>query len=149
MNIRKATTGDIEPLAGLFDQYRVFYRKEPDPEGCRKFLADRLNNSESEIFLAETPEGEAVGFVQLYPLFSSTRMKRLWLLNDLYVQPQYRGKGISKMLIGRSKEFCRETGGCGLSLETEKTNDIGNNLYPATGFEVDDDHNYYFWPVTG
>lgn len=149
MNIRKATTGDIEPLAGLFDQYRVFYRKEPDPEGCRLFLTERIGNNESEIFLAETPQGDAIGFVQLYPLFSSTRMKRLWLLNDLYVAPEQRGKGISKLLINRSKELCHETGACGLSLETEKANEIGNNLYPATGFEVDNDHNYYFWAVTG
>jgi len=148
MNIRKATLDDIEPLADLFDQYRVFYRKDPDPDGCRKFLSERISNKESEIFLAYTSEGTPVGFVHLYPLFSSTRMKRLWLLNDLYVVPEQRGKGFSKMLIDRSKELVKETGACGLSLETEKSNDIGNNLYPKTGFELDEDHNYYFWGNT-
>ncbi|MNL56402.1 hypothetical protein D3C87_1798930 [compost metagenome] len=49
------------------------------------------------------------------------------------------------MLIDRCKTLCYETGACGLLLETEKTNDIGNQLYPKCGFEVDEDHNYYNW----
>jgi GNAT superfamily N-acetyltransferase len=72
-------------------------------------------------------------------------MKRLWLLNDLYVLPELRGFGIGKMLIERSKQLCAETGACGLSLETEKTNETGNALYPKMGFERDDEHNYYHW----
>ena len=43
------------------------------------------------------------------------------------------------------KAFCDETNACGLLLETEKTNLIGNQLYPRTGFEVDNEHNYYNW----
>jgi ribosomal protein S18 acetylase RimI-like enzyme len=102
-------------------------------------------NNDSEIFIAVDGDHPPIGFVQLYPLFSSTRMKRLWLLNDLYVVPAYRGKGIGKMLINRCKEFSQETGACGISLETEKTNEIGNGLYPKIGFELDAGHNYYFW----
>ncbi len=145
MTISKATPNDLAPLAGLFNQYRVFYRKEPDPEGSSRFLGERLNNGDSEIFIAWNEQQEAVGFVQLYPLFSSTRMQRLWLLNDLYVVPELRGKGIGKLLIERSKQLAAETGACGLSLETEKSNETGNALYPKMGFVRDDEHNYYHW----
>ena len=68
------------------------------------------------------------GFTQLYPLFSSTRMKRYWLLNDLFVNENHRGKGHSKALIESAKELCRETKACGILLETDKTNEIGNNF---------------------
>lgn len=149
MTIRKATRNDLEPLAGLFNQYRVFYRKEPDPEGCRRFLGERLVNNDSEIFIAVNEQNHTVGFVQLYPLFSSTRMKRLWLLNDLFVLPELRGRGIGKKLIERSKELTVATGACGLSLETEKSNATGNALYPKMGFERDDDHNFYHWSCPG
>ena len=88
-----------------------------------------------------------MGFVQLYPIFSSTRMKRLWLLNDLFVQPEYRGKGISIALINEAKNLCRRTGSCGMILETAKDNSIGNNLYIRTGFLPDRDHNYYEWEI--
>lgn len=143
MTIRSATKNDIEKLSGLFDDYRVFYGKQPDPEGVKKFLLERIRNKESEIFVAENDNGGLSGFVQLYPLFSSTRMKRLWLLNDLFVDEDHRGQGISVLLIDASKKLCRETNACGLILETAKSNAIGNALYPKTGFSLDAEHNYY------
>ncbi len=147
MKIVKATLDHLDHLdhlVSLFDAYRVWYRMKSDPERAHSFLSKRIKNEESEIFLALTDEGRAVGFTQLYPLFSSTRMKRLWLLNDLYVDPEYRGEGISKLLIERAKKLARATNAAGISLETEKNNDIGNQLYPRTGFKLDD-HNFYFW----
>jgi GNAT superfamily N-acetyltransferase len=106
---------------------------------------DRIENNESIIFVAENEENNLVGFVQLYPLFSSTRMKKLLLLNDLYVNENYRGNGISVQLIDACKGFCKTTHSCGLILETAKSNEIGNTLYPKTNFVLDNDHNYYSW----
>jgi GNAT superfamily N-acetyltransferase len=143
--IEKATLDHIEQLAVLFDQYRVFYKKESDVASAKNFLRDRMEKNESVIFVSFDAKNSMTGFTQLYPLFSSTRMKRLWLLNDLFVDSNYRGKGFSIALIDRAKELCKQTGACGLLLETAKTNDIGNNLYPKTGFALDEDHNYYSW----
>lgn len=143
--IRKASLKDVEKLSSLFDKYRIFYGKTSDIKQAEEFLSQRIKNKESEIFIAINQDDEMVGFVQLYPLFSSTRMKRLWLLNDLFVEEFHRGKGISVELISRAKELCKTTNACGLSLETEKTNHIGNQLYPKTGFNLDSEHNYYFW----
>jgi GNAT superfamily N-acetyltransferase len=99
------------------------------------------------IFVSFDEANVMTGFTQLYPLFSSTRMKRLWLLNDLFVDERFRGKGFSIALIEKSKELCYQTGACGLLLETAKSNTIGNNLYPRTSFFLDEDHNYYSWDV--
>jgi GNAT superfamily N-acetyltransferase len=137
----------LDQLYILFDQYRIFYKKSSDINGAKKFLQDRITKNESVIFVSINEENAMTGFTQLYPLFSSTRMKRLWLLNDLFVDSKYRGQGISVALIDKAKEHCRITNACGLMLETTKTNDIGNNLYPKTGFVLDQDHNYYSWDV--
>lgn len=142
--IRAAQIEDIKELAVLFDGYRVFYKKDPDLEGATRFLTERITKKESVIYVTGNENG-LTGFVQLYPVFSSTRMKRLWLLNDLFVDPRERGKGLSLKLIDKAKELCEQTGACGLILETAKTNDIGNNLYPKSGFELDTEHNYYSW----
>ena len=99
---RKATLEDLPQLSNLFDQYRSFYHKESDIEGAENFLKERLENQDSEIFVAEE-NGILTGFTQLYPLFSSTRMKRYWLLNDLFVNENHRGKGHSKALIEKAK----------------------------------------------
>jgi len=55
--IRKATFQDIGQLSELFDQYRIFYQKEPDLPAAEQFLTERIENRDSEIFVAES-EGE-------------------------------------------------------------------------------------------
>lgn len=145
-SIRKATERDLDSLSQLFDEYRVFYHKPSDLAGAKIFLSERIMNKDSEIFVAED-NGKLVGFVQLYPLFSSTRMKRYWLLNDLYVNPHFRGKGFSKDLIEKAKELCRTSNSCGMYLETGKENTIGNQLYPNAGFKKYDEVNFYEWEV--
>lgn len=143
-DIRKVIISDLPQLASLFDQYRVFYHKESDIPAAENFIRERIENKDSEIFIAEE-DGILTGFVQLYPIFSSTRMQRYWLLNDLYVNENHRGKGFSKALIEESKDLCRSSKACGILLETGKGNDIGNQLYPACGFELYDSVNFYEW----
>ena len=147
IRVEQASLKVLNELANLFDQYRVFYKKVSNLEEAKKFLKARIEAKESVIFISFNEENSATGFTQLYPLFSSTRMKKLWLLNDLFVDSKHRGKGISVALIDKSKEHCRQTGACGLMLETAKANEIGNNLYPRAGFVLDQEHNFYSWDV--
>ena len=146
-NTRKATIEDLSQLAQLFDEYRMFYHKTSDISGAEQFISERLENEDSEIFVVEE-DGKLGGFVQLYPLFSSTRMKRYWLLNDLYVNSNSRGKGYSKVLIEEAKVLCRTSDSCGMYLETGKENMIGNQLYPSVDFKKYDEVNFYEWEVS-
>lgn len=141
--ILRATLEHLDNLAPLFDAYRVWYKKQSDLDGSKRFLSERLSKSDSVIFLAWNGE-KAIGFTQLYPSFSSTRLQRIWILNDLFVHPDYRGQGISKLLITAAKELCTKTQAFGILLETETSNDIGNQLYPAMGFSLEQ-NNFYFW----
>jgi ribosomal protein S18 acetylase RimI-like enzyme len=143
--IREATINDTTELAILFDEYRIFYEKESDLAGATHFLKERIKNKESVIYIALDNDNKIAGYIQLYPLFSSTRMKRLWLLNDLYVNPAYRSKGYGESLLEKAKEFSKNTNACGLMLETAKTNTSANNLYLKNDWILDEEHNYYSW----
>lgn len=142
--IRQAGPGDVDVVAPLFDAYRQFYEQPPDPGLARAFIAERLERAESVIFLAER-NGRAVGFVQLYPLFSSTarRPRRLWLLNDLYVAPEARQGGVGRALMRRARQMAEETGASGLELATARTNIIGQQLYESEGYRLDDAFLHY------
>lgn len=144
---KQATINNLGDLALLFDAYRQFYNKSSDIKAAEEFLESRIKNDESVIYLAFNEQEKAVGFVQLYPMFSSTRMKRFWILNDLFVSPEFRGKGFSRELIEEAKNLCRKTDACGMLLETSLQNDIGNSLYPSAGFQLRDDANFYEWEV--
>ena len=145
VQIKKASIEDLDSLVQLFDKYRMFYKNPSDIENAKKFISARITKNDAEIFICFNDENMAVGFVQLYPLFSSTRMQKLWLLNDLYIDEHHRGEGYSIKLIDKAKELCKLTNACGLILETSKENTVGNNLYTKTGFRLDNEHNYYSW----
>ncbi|MEM8599404.1 MAG: GNAT family N-acetyltransferase, partial [Bacteroidota bacterium] len=86
ITVASADHADLDDVALLFDAYRRFYRQPSDIEGARRFLQARMDADESAILVARMPEHDGpVGFTQLYPFFSSVRMRGLWVLNDLFV----------------------------------------------------------------
>ncbi|MFP5109913.1 GNAT family N-acetyltransferase [Neobacillus sp. C211] len=143
MIIQKATISDLDSLSVLFDLYRVFYEQTSDLEGAREFLKARILNDESVVFMAVDGE-HPVGFVQLYPSFSSVSMVRSWVLNDLYVKEQFRGKGAGEKLIQKAILFAEETGAKGVMLETGQENITAQRLYEKIGFERESNYFYYF-----
>jgi GNAT superfamily N-acetyltransferase len=143
--IVEAKNSHLEELTLLFDLYRQFYRQPSDIYGAKKFLSERMDKKDSVIYISTGDKNKLNGFVQLYPLYTSVGMKRLWLLNDLFVKPDSRNKGIARKLIDRSKQLANDTNASGLLLETGKNNLEGNVLYPTEGFQLVDESNFYFW----
>lgn len=127
---------DLDTLVPLFDRYRQFYGKTSDPGAVRHFLRKRLLKKDSVIFLATSPDKQGIGFVQLYPSFSSVSMKRLWILNDLFVRSDGRRRGVAQKLIGESVAMARRSGAKGLILETARTNSGARRLYRKLGWKV-------------
>ena len=135
IEIIQASLEHVEVLTPLFDGYRQFYKQPSNLEGARRFLSERLANKESVIFLASSDE-EGLGFIQLYPTFSSIDLKRLWILNDLYVLPDARRQGIGKALLERARQHASATGAKGLVLETAIDNPA-QYLYELMGYKRD------------
>ena len=135
--VRIAGLDDLESVVPLFDSYRQFYGRTSDQALARSFLRERIANKESVIFLAEADGGAAVGFIQLYPSFTSTGAARIWILNDLFVAPASRGLGIAGLLLERAAGFARETGAVRLGLSTAVTNHAAQALYERHGWKKD------------
>ncbi|MFE4241602.1 GNAT family N-acetyltransferase [Peribacillus butanolivorans] len=143
MGIQKATLNELDSLTELFDLYRVFYEQTSNLEGAREFLKERLTNEESVIFMAFDGDNP-IGFVQLYPSFSSVSMMRSWVLNDLFVKGKARKKGFGEKLLKAAIAFAKETGAKGVSLETDKDNGNAQKLYEKIGFIRESNYFYYF-----
>jgi len=138
MEIKRITLAESELATALFNKYRVFYKKESDPVLAEKFIRERLANNESVIFVAvETENGRAVpaGFTQLYPKYSSVSATKNWILNDLYVDSNYRKRGIGEGLIKTAMDFAKSKGATFVQLETAVDNYTAQSLYEAIGFE--------------
>jgi ribosomal protein S18 acetylase RimI-like enzyme len=145
-SVRRAGLEDLPTVVPLFEAYREFYGQPPDPEGARQFLGDRLRNEESVVFLAlgtaDDPEA-AVGFVQLYPLFSSSGMRRVWVVNDLFVAPDHRRSGVGRALMHAAQEFAAATGASQLRLATARNNGAAKALYERLGYRLDETFDHY------
>ncbi len=148
MEIIKATLNELDIISNLFDLYRQFYNQQSDIAAARIFLSERINKNESVIFLAVVEKiNIGIGFVQLYPSFSSVSMKKNLILNDLFVHENFREQGIAKALIERAISHAIETNAMGLALETQISNVSAQRLYDKIGFKKDDEHYYYYLTV--
>ena len=144
IGIERAEQKDSDNVAVLFDSYRVFYKQESNLELAKEFISERIKNSESVIFLAKSEDDVVVGFVQLYPTFSSVSAQKSWVLNDLYVDSSARKMGAGRALMDAAREYVLQAGGNGISLETAKTNIKAQALYESLGYKKATDYlNYY------
>jgi GNAT superfamily N-acetyltransferase len=136
LSVHQATIADLDVLVPLFDAYRRFYRVPGDLEGAHRFLLDRFSHSQSVIFLAFDGD-RLVGFTQLYPSFSSVSMARIFVLNDLFVSPEARGRGAGAALLRAAAEYGRREGAVCLVLSTELTNTAAQAVYEHNGWKRD------------
>jgi len=151
LKVIRARAEHAELIAPLFDAYRQFYRQPPDLGGARRFISERLQARESVVFVAlieQDGSPTALGFVQLYPVFSSISMKPLWILNDLYVVPEARKRGIAKALMASARQLALSTQSKELILETAKDNYSAQKLYEQLGYERDEEFHRYALCIT-
>ena len=136
ITIRQAVLADLDAVAILFDGYRQFYGQTSDEAAAKTFLQARFEHGQSVVLLAES-QGQAVGFTQLYPSFSSVSMARVFVLNDLFVAPSARRLGVGEALLAAAADHSRQLGAVRLSLTTNVQNLAAQALYASMGWERD------------
>ncbi|NMH64265.1 GNAT family N-acetyltransferase [Shewanella salipaludis] len=142
-HIAQATPGDSEEIAGLFNEYRIFYGKADEPARARQFIEMRLQEASSVIFIATDNQGSGLGFAQLYPSFSSLKLAPILILNDLFVAQHARCVGIGRALLQAVIAYAGRHGVAGIMLETEQHNLRAQGLYEALGFARNDKYFVY------
>jgi GNAT superfamily N-acetyltransferase len=134
--VRRATVEDLDLVVPLFDAYRQFYRQPSDLDGARGFLRERFEQHQSVILLA-FEGGDAAGFTQLYASFSSGAMRRIFILNDVFMAPEARGRGVGSALLDAASEYGRRQGAIRLTLSTEINKTAAQSVYERKGWRRD------------
>jgi ribosomal protein S18 acetylase RimI-like enzyme len=146
LTVRQATIEDLPNIVPIFDSYRECFKQPKNPSKVEKFLYEKFEHLESVIFIA-AQENEVIGFAQLYPIFSSLSLQRVWLLNDFYISEEYRNRGIGKQLFAKVKEFTLLTKSKGIELSVEHSNEKAWHFWEKQGFRIDDEFRYYFYKL--
>lgn len=148
--VTRAEPIDAGAAGEVFDLYRQFYGQPTNLEASIYFIAERLRANDAAIFVARlegTPSSRADGFMQLLPKFSTARMRRDWILNDLYVRDDVRRKGVAKALMREAEAWARRTGAGRLQLKTQVSNTPARALYERLGWRLDEDFVTYLRDV--
>lgn len=130
--VRHATTEDAAAIARLLHDFNTEF-EEPSPgvaaltEYARKLLAA----GEMTVLLAgEGPDG--ISLIRFRP--------SVWTggpeahLQELYVVPPLRGRGIGRTLLEATMAVAREAGATGIDLNTGTTDTVARALYESCGF---------------
>jgi GNAT superfamily N-acetyltransferase len=133
VEVRPAREDEIDELMPLMRAYCEFYGTEPYDDGIRNMLATLIADpSQGAVFIAR--EGDrALGVATLDWKWSSLKGARLGYLEDLFVDPNARGRGIADALIEICAERCRELGMPALQWATAPDNHRAQQVYNRTG----------------
>jgi ribosomal protein S18 acetylase RimI-like enzyme len=143
-DIQPALLTDVAELAALFDAYRIFYGAQTAPLEAEAFVKGLITQRKTHFFLAREAEGlPLLGFVHLMPSISTVAMRPIWLLEDLYVSPAGRRKGVATALMAHAESFARKTGAERLTLATAHDNRNAQSLYKQMG-DVKEEHFWYY-----
>ncbi len=139
IEISRATVADTEELTGLVEQYRAFYKQDPN-ERTESYLRERLVNDEAVVFIARYVEDfnvKPVGFTMIYPTFSTVSLSQIWLLNDLFVDESVRGQHVATQLMDVAEQAARDAGATRLFLRTAHDNVNAQALYEGRNWVQD------------
>ncbi|MDD1780032.1 GNAT family N-acetyltransferase [Enterovibrio sp. ZSDZ35] len=136
--INRADISDLDEIVKLYEKYLAFYEVDLKGKKPLAYLKERIKNDESIIYFAVTDDNEFAGFTQLYPLYCSLEMKRIWLLYDLFVDEKFRKEGVGQLLLERADQLAEETDSAFIMLSTAKDNVKAQHLYEKNGYEKDE-----------
>lgn len=136
MRIFQATLEHLEALTPLFVAYREFHGAMPATALSKEFLQQRIEKQESVIFVAVQDE-QLLGFCQVYPSFSSLSLRPVWILNDIFVKEEHRGKQIAEKLIRYTLEQAAASDVVRIRVSISQYNEVAQRLFESTGFAED------------
>jgi GNAT superfamily N-acetyltransferase len=82
-------------------------------------------------FIYRNSEGVVKAFATVYFTFTTSIPAKVAVMNDLYTEPDQRGKGIGKQLINHCLEFSLKKGAARLQWITAEDNKVGQGLYDS------------------
>jgi GNAT superfamily N-acetyltransferase len=136
IEIAPVAAAELDELVPMIGAYQRFYEVEDvDAERNRAFFRRFLAPSEDGMLLGARDSGKLVGYACLYWHFDSLGAAESVLMNDLFVDPEVRGRGVGRALIEASAAVARERGAAHLDWATAPDNHTAQRLYDSTGAE--------------
>jgi GNAT superfamily N-acetyltransferase len=130
-----------EDLAAVLELMQEFYAESGYPLNIDRARAGFLPLLTSEplgqVWLAEV-EGRPVGHLVLTFCYSMEYGGRSAFVDDLFVRPARRNRGVGRALLAQARAVCEKLGIRAMHLEVSRTNGPAQAVYRAMGFDRTD-----------
>jgi GNAT superfamily N-acetyltransferase len=132
--IRAARRDDIDRLWGLVQGLAVYEKLEHRVTGSPERLAEHLFGARHFVDCLVAEEGEAlVGCAIYYPIYSTFRTQPMLWLEDLFVTPSQRGRGLGRALMRATAREAARLGCWKLSWAVLEWNEPAIGFYESLG----------------
>jgi ribosomal protein S18 acetylase RimI-like enzyme len=114
---------------------RVYQTAQGAEKTMRRFMADVANSGYSFLFVVAAGD-RTVGFISgELRQGSPTFLPKTWAsVDDVFVEPEYRNRGMGRALLQSVQSWARERGADGISLQVAAANSRGRKFYKDLGF---------------
>ena len=143
--VRRATTADLPRLGMLgsllvqvhhdFDALRFLEARTRTPVDYAAFLGTQLDNPDIAVLVAEV-NGDVLGYtyagVEGYDYMALRGPAGA--VYDIIVDPEYRGRGIGRLLLGAALDFLTSRRAPRVVLSTAAQNERAQRLFASAGF---------------
>lgn len=110
--IRPAREDDIPALLGFIREMAEYEKMSDQVVATEELLHKWIVEQEKAEVLIPTVDGKSVGYALFFHNFSTFLGKAGIYLEDVYIQPQHRGKGYGKAIFRKLAQIALERG-CG------------------------------------
>lgn len=146
ISFRPAVSGDLGDLLGFSEALysedgTIRFERERASAGLRQLLE---NESLGRVWMIDV-DGRSVGYLVLTWGFTTEHWGRVGLVDELYVLPDHRDRGLGTAAMELAERSCRERGIKAVQLEVSRANVRGQGLYRRLGFA---DHDRYLMTKT-
>jgi GNAT superfamily N-acetyltransferase len=111
MQIRPATVADTEEILALIYELAVYEKAPEEAKATREQIVEGFFGDNPKVFCEIVEADGAIAGLAIWFLnYSTWQGKHGIYLEDLFVRPQYRGKGYGKALLKHLAAICEERG---------------------------------------
>lgn len=145
MRIRRAEVNDVEVIAGFIRDLAIYEKSEDLVSAATEHFEASFFCDDPKVFcdLVETAEGVAAGFAVWFLNYSTWTGAHGIYLEDLFISPEFRGRGYATALLKHLAEVCVARGYHRLQWWVLDWNTPSIDFYLSLGAEAMDEWTVY------
>lgn len=82
------------------------------------------------------------------PSYSSLSLKRVWILNDIFVAEDARRQLVADRLLQTARKMAEQTQAVRMRVATSRDNEVAQKVYESIGFVEDEQFKNYVLPIS-